>query len=131
MEHIEAVNSKDTAQKKIMYLSFMIWIVFCVLTLLVAERSFTYGVFWGGIISMVNLRWLSSNINAMVRLVPGKGASFMTIRFVLRLSAVGVAAFALLAWVKVNVLGLLLGLSVVILSIMCYAWYTYLFARGN
>jgi hypothetical protein len=129
MENID-IHNKDVMQKKIVYITLLIWIFFCIISLVFAERRFVYGVFFGGIISMLNLQWLCRHINAVVRLAPSRGASYMSIRFVLRLAVVGAAVLALLAWVQINILGLFLGLSVVMFGIMCYIGYTYLSSGG-
>lgn len=124
-------NFEDTVQKRIEYLSLTIWLVLCILTLLVIDKSFASGVFWGGVICMANFQWMKRHARRAVSLPAGKGASYMIIRFILRLTAIGIAILAILTWTHVNIIGLFLGLSIVMCSIMGYTWFTYLFAGGN
>ncbi|MCD6569518.1 MAG: ATP synthase subunit I [Deltaproteobacteria bacterium] len=131
MAQVEAPNTKDIVQKRIEYLSFIIWLTLCIFTLLIADKTFALGVFWGGVICLANFQWMSRHARRAVKLPAHKGTSYMIIRFILRLTAIGAAVVAVFTWTHASVIGLFLGLSVVVVSIMGYACFTYLFAGGD
>jgi len=124
-------NFEDTVQKRIEYLSLTIWLVLCISTLLAIDKSFASGVFWGGVICMANFQWMKRHACRAINLPANKGTSYMIIRFILRLTVIGIAVLAILTWAHVNIIGLFLGLSIVMCSIMGYAWFSYLFAGGD
>jgi hypothetical protein len=80
---------------------------------------------------MINYHWLYSHAKTAVSLTAKQGRSFMAKRYILRLTITGASIFALIAYLKVDIIGLLLGLSVVMLGIMSYACFIYIFSGGD
>jgi len=121
---------KDTAQRHIELLSLAIWALLCIAGLAYSTK-FAMGVAIGGLICVLNYRFMAWHAKKAVTLPPQKGHSYMVSRFILRLSITGLVILGVLVWVHVSVVGLLLGLSVVMLSIVSYTFYTYIFAGGD
>ena len=124
-------KSKDPVQKHIEILALAIWAVLCGVTLPMFGKAFALGVLLGGGVCMVNYQWLYHNARSAVSLTAKKGSSFMTKRYILRFGATGAVLFALIALLHIDIFGLLLGLSVMILGIMSYACYTYISTGGD
>lgn len=122
---------KDPAQKKIEYLSYGIWAALCLITLAAFGRALALGVFLGGALGLLNYQWLYSHARTAVSLPGRKGSSYMIFKYALRLGAMALAIVALMTFTKVSIIGLLIGLSVVMLSIVSYACYAILFHRGE
>lgn len=123
--------NKDPVQKRIELISVTIWLVLCVLSFFIFGNKFALGVLLGGIVCMINYQWLYSHAKAAVSLTAKQGGSFMAKRYILRLTITGASIFALIAYLKVDIIGLLLGLSIVILGIMSYACFIYIFSGGD
>lgn len=122
---------KEPEQKRIEVISLAIWMAMCILSYLFMGAQFAFGVLAGGIICLINFQWLYRHAKAAVSLTTSKGKAFMAKRYILRLAIMGIILYALIAYVKVDVIGLLLGLSVVILGITTYACFIYIFAGGE
>jgi len=122
--------TKDTVQKQIEWISFVIWLGLCALSIMI-DGKFALGVFLGGLICTANYRLLSRHAKKAVALPPHKGPSYMVIRFLFRIAVTGLVLWAILVWTQANVIGLIIGLSVVMLSIVSYAVYTSIFVGGN
>lgn len=122
---------KEPAQKRIEAISLAIWMTMCALSYLFMGSQFAFGVLVGGIICLINFQWLYRHAKAAVSLTTSTGKAFMAKRYILRLAIMGIVLYALIAYVKVDVIGLLLGLSVVVLGIMAYACFIYIFAGGE
>lgn len=127
---VEAIP-KEPAQKRIEIISLMIWGSLCVLSFFLFGQSFALGVAAGGILCLINFQWLYRHAKAAVSLTTNKGKAFMAKRYILRLAIMAVTLYALIVYVKVDIIGLLLGLSVVILGITTYACFIYIFAGGE
>ncbi len=123
--------NKDPVQKRIEFISLGIWIALCISSFFIFGNKFALGVLLGGIVCILNYQWLYSHAKAAVTLTANQGRSFMAKRYILRMATTGAILFALIAIMKVDILGLLLGLSTVILGIMSYACFIYIFAGGD
>ncbi|HNY65659.1 MAG TPA: ATP synthase subunit I [Deltaproteobacteria bacterium] len=122
---------KEPAQKRIEIISLLIWISLCIVSFFLFGQQFALGVLAGGILCLINFQWLYRHAKAAVSLTTSKGKAFMAKRYILRLAIMAVILYALITIVKVDIIGLLLGLSVVILGITTYACFTYIFAGGE
>jgi hypothetical protein len=102
------------------------WILLLALVLVslpFAHRSFTVGVLTGGLLSLANFTWLRSILARALNLEARQAARFAQLRYLFRLTLQGVAIYLLIAVWGVDVYGLLLGLSVLVLNIMAVAVY--------
>jgi hypothetical protein len=122
---------KEPAQKHIEIISVMIWISLCIVSLFLFGQNFALGVVAGGVLCLLHFQMLYRHARAAVSRTTSKGKAFMAKRYALRLAIVFAVLYALIVYVKVDIIGLLLGLSVVILGITTYACFTYIFAGGE
>ena len=122
---------KDPIQKRIEIIALSIWLVLCVSSFFLFGDKFALGVLLGGVVCIVNYQWLYRHARSAVSLTARQGRSFMAKRYILRLTTTGAFLFALIALLKVDIIGLLLGLSVIMLGIMSYACFIYIFAGGD
>lgn len=122
---------KEPALRRIEYLAVGIWIVLTVITLLGIGKGFALSVFFGGLIGILNNQWLGKHARKAVTLPENRGVSYMMFTYVLRMITLATLLALLMLYTKVNIIGLILGLSVVMLSIVCYACYNYIFHRGE
>lgn len=122
---------KEPAQKSIEFISIVIWAILCIATFFALGRHFAFGVLLGGIICLINFQWLYRHAKAAVSLTNSKSKAFMAKRYFLRLAVMAVVLYALIVYVKVDIIGLLVGLSVIIMGIVSYACFTYIFTGGD
>jgi peptidoglycan biosynthesis protein MviN/MurJ (putative lipid II flippase) len=124
-------RSKEPVQKRIELLSLSIWAALCAVSLPLFGTNFALGVLLGGTVCLANYQWLYRHAKTAVLQTAKQGASFMIKRYILRIAVTGIVLYVLIAHLHVDILGLLLGLSVIMLGIMSYACYTYICAGGD
>jgi hypothetical protein len=107
------------------------WAAFCVASLPLFGKDFSLGVLLGGGVCLANYQLLWRHARSSVTFTAKQGSAFMIKRYILRLALTGAILYVLIAMLHVNVLGLLLGLSVIMLGVMSYACYTYICAGGH
>ena len=80
---------------------------------------------------MMNYYMLWRHASSSVTLAAKQGKVFMIKRYMVRLAITGAVLYVLIAMLHVDILGLILGLSVIMFGIMSYACYTYISAGGD
>jgi hypothetical protein len=91
--------------------------------LLAGAPRFAAGVVAGGALSLVNFYWLLSAMKRVLEMPVAKAGTFAQVRRVLRLAVIGAILYLLIAKVAINVAGLLVGLSVLVINITLLAVY--------
>lgn len=124
-------SGKDPVQKRIELIALAIWATLCAVSMPLFGTGFALGVLLGGAVCMANYLWLYRHARTAVLKTAKQGASFMIKRYVLRIAVTGAVLYVFIAHLHVDILGLLLGLSVIMLGIMSYACYTYICAGGE
>ncbi|MDD5712620.1 MAG: ATP synthase subunit I [Smithellaceae bacterium] len=83
------------------------------------SSKFTLGIFCGGLICIINFHWLYRNLrNVFQKLANGSRASIM-VRYYIRFALTAVVLYFLISRDIADVIGLLIGLSVVVINIVC------------
>ena len=111
-------TGKDPLQKR---LEIQNWIVLGVLTLIsfaLVSVDFAMGVLCGGLISIANFYWLYRSVKKAFLQFPEKTKSFIMIRYYLRFVLSGIILYLLITRTTFSVIGLLIGLSVVVINIV-------------
>jgi len=109
---------KDPLQKRLEWTNWLILGLSFFIGLMLVSEKFALGVLLGGLISIVNFHWLHRDLKK-VFLNPSGGAARSTVmfRYYLRFAATAVVLYFIITGNLVNVIGLLIGLSVVIMNI--------------
>jgi hypothetical protein len=120
--------SKDPVQKRIELIAYTLWAGSTLTGLAVAGYDFALGVFLGGIVCLGNYHFLWRHTVSSVTFPARQGRPTVrrNILAVLHRGGLYVHSPA-----PCDVLGLLLGLSVIMLGVMSYACYTYICAGGH
>lgn len=118
-----SLNTAEAALVRSLWLGNVV--TFCVLTagaLLLASWDFAISVMVGGAIALVNFRLLERNIKRALlwRRDQGKVLPRVLVRYYIRFAATAVVLIILVRQGLVDPLGLLVGLSVVVLTI--FVW---------
>src|SRR5262249_2900212 len=98
--------------------------------LLFASASFAAGILAGGILAMVNFHWMHSTLRRVLQLQPAHSDRYVQIRYLFRLTLLALILYGLLV-TGINVIGLLIGLSVLVINIVVFAIYYTLTLKGG
>ena len=97
------------------------WVVlglFSIVSFLFMPGRFAMGVLLGGFISIVNFRWLSRDLRIVFLKHADRAKPFIIVKYYVRVILMGVVLFFVITRTPVDVFGLLLGLSVVVINII-------------
>jgi hypothetical protein len=92
--------------------------------------AFAAGVVVGGILALLNFLWLRTALQQVLQMPANTATRSATLRYVLRLSAMGFILWLLIVHAKINIFGLLVGLSVLVISIVLVTLYKLLHMGG-
>jgi hypothetical protein len=109
------------------------WILLAVLAIagrLLFSRHFAVGVVAGGVLAIANFYWLHSIMKRTLLLTKGKAQWFAMSRYMLRLVIIGVAVWFMIVRLNIDLIGLLLGLSVLVINIFALTIYR-LISKGG
>lgn len=77
----------------------------------------------GGLLATANFVWLRRGLEATLRQHVGNATRFATVRYLMRLAVMAVLLYFLIVRVGVDIFGLLVGLSVLVLNITAFSIY--------
>ena len=113
-------KEKMPLQRKIELTSWIVLGVFRCFSGPLASLKFTLGILAGGLISILNFyglcRGLRTAFDQMAGGGPGKAAAIF--KYLVRLVITGLILYIVLAKIKVDIFGLVIGLAVVVLGII-------------
>jgi len=98
--------------------------------LLLGSKSFALSTLAGGILVLLNHCWLRNILKRVLSGQAANAARYAIIRFVLRLSLIAVAVVALFR-VGVNIAGLLIGLSILVIATITVSIYSLVHHKGE
>ncbi|NMC73589.1 MAG: ATP synthase subunit I [Geobacteraceae bacterium] len=101
----------------------LLLLVLAVGGLLLVSRSFAAGVVAGGLLAIANCHWLHAILRRAMRLPARQAVRFAQLRYLLRLAIIAVLVSLLILYVHVGIFGLILGLSVPVITIMAVTVY--------
>ena len=109
---------KDPIQKKIEITNWIILTILFIPSLIFAPWKFSLGILLGGFISIINFHWLGRNLQSVFKNMRGNVKGPVMVKYYIRLAITAVAIYFLITGDTVNVVGLLVGLSVVVINII-------------
>lgn len=102
------------------------WVLVSVLSLagyLFGSGRFAAGILAGGILAIGNFYWLKNTLRRVLQLQPQQAGSFAQFRYLLRLALVALVLYLLIVHTGIDIIGLILGLSVLVAVIMGLSLY--------
>jgi hypothetical protein len=111
-------TEKDPLQKR---LEFTNWILLAVLiagSFLLHSARFSLGILCGGLISIVNFHWLYRNLRNVFAKHLNRARAALMLRYYIRLAVTAFVLYWVISGNLVDVIGLVIGLSVVVLNIV-------------
>jgi hypothetical protein len=109
---------KDPLQRRLEITNWIILAAILVIGLTLASTRFSLGLLCGGLISVVNFHWLYRNLQSVFTKHPDGAGKAMMIRYFFRLALTALVLYWLISGGLVDVIGLVIGLSVVIMNIV-------------
>jgi ATP synthase I subunit len=113
--------------------SWLLLALFTVIGAIVVSTNFALGLLAGGLLAIANFAWLGRSLDRLLRqqLPPDTASRIAQMRHLLRLALLGIAIYLLVVVARVDLLGLLLGLSVVVITILIVTVYWTLTHKGG
>ncbi len=108
---------KDPLQKRIEVTNWVILVVILIPSLFFAPGKFSLGILLGGFVSIVNFHWMAKGLRGIFQNLNSNPKGAVMVKYYIRLAIMAVVLFFLIANDIVDVIGLLIGLSVVIINI--------------
>jgi hypothetical protein len=118
---------KDPLQRKIELANWIILTVIVIPAVILAffnfiSFKFALGILMGGFISIINFHWIDRSLRSAFAENTGNVKGKIVAKYFLRLTLTGVVLYFLIAYHTVNIIGLLIGLSLVIINIIINAF---------
>ena len=112
------VIAKDQLQKKIEIANWIILVIIFIPSLIFASFKFSLGVLLGGFISIVNFYWMQRSLRGIFDKPGGNIRGAVIFKYFIRLTLSAIILYFLISAGTVSVIGLIIGLSVVVLSMV-------------
>lgn len=109
---------KDPLQRKIEIANWIVLAVLFITSWIFTPFDFYLGVLLGGFISILNFHWMERGLRGIFTNTAGNVKGGVLIKYYIRLILTAIVLYFLIANGTVNVIGLLIGLSVVVINII-------------
>ena len=109
---------KDPLQKKLEIANWIILAILFIPSLFFAPTKFYLGVLLGGFISILNFHGMGLGLQSLFKNPSGNVKRPTMIKYYIRLALTAVVLYLLITADTVHVIGLIIGLSVVVISII-------------
>ena len=110
--------AKDPLQKKIEFANWIILAIIFIPALIFVPFKFALGILLGGFISILNFYWMERGLRGIFTNTSGNVKGPVMVKYYIRLALTAIVLYFLIANGTVNVIGLLIGLSVVVINII-------------
>ena len=109
---------KDPLQRKIEIANWIVLAVIFIISWIFTPFDFYLGVLLGGFISILNFYWMERGLRGIFTNTAGNVKGGVMVKYYIRLVLTAIVLYFLIANGTVHVIGLLIGLSVVVINIM-------------
>ena len=109
---------KDPFQRKIEIANWFVLAVIFIISWIFTPFDFYLGVLLGGFISILNFYWMERGLRGIFTNTAAKVKGGVMIKYYIRLILTAIVLYFLIANATVNIIGLLIGLSVVVINII-------------
>ena len=109
---------KDPLQKRIEIANWIILAIIFIPSLIFAPVKFSLGILLGGFISIINFYWMARGLRGLFKNTAGNVKGAVTVKYYIRLALTAVVLFFLISNNTVDIFGLLIGLSIVVINIL-------------
>lgn len=110
-------TGKDPLQQRLEIFNWVMLGVFVLVSAFLFSSKFTLGVLLGGLISIVNYHWLYRDVKMVFQHLNDRAKSRIMFKYYIRFGVTAIVLFFIVSSQIVDVIGLLIGLSTVIINI--------------
>jgi len=114
-------TEKDPLQKKLEVRNWIGLGVLLILSHVFMSLNFTLGVLLGGLISIANYYWLYLSLRKAFQQLSDSTKTAVMVKYYIRFALTGVVLYFVITQTSADVIGLLVGLSVVVINIIVSA----------
>ncbi len=114
-------TGKDPLQQRLEIFNWVMLGVFVLVSAFLFSSKFTLGVLLGGLISIVNYHWLYRDVKMVFQHLNDRAKSRIMFKYYIRFGVTAIVLFFIVSSQIVDVIGLLIGLSTVIINIVLTA----------
>jgi len=114
-------TGKDPLQQRLEIINWIMLGVFVLVSAFLFSPKFTLGVLLGGLISIVNYHWLYRDVKNVFQHLNDRAKSRIMFKYYIRFGVTAIVLFFIVSSQIVDVIGLLIGLSTVIINIVLTA----------
>lgn len=118
--------NEDNLFAAVSKLSAILVCLFSLTGYLLGSARFAAGILAGGILALVNFFWLQNTLRRVLQLQPRQAGSFAQVRYLLRLTFAAFILYLLIVHAGIDIVGLIIGLSVLVVVIMGLSLYMFL-----
>jgi hypothetical protein len=93
------------------------------ITAIAVSPRFGGSIFVGGLLATANFLWIRRGLEAALSILPANAARFALFRYFGRLAIMALLLYVLIVQVGADIIGLLLGLSVIVVNITVLSIY--------
>ena len=98
--------------------SLILLVILSLVGLVFGSLIFAGSILIGGLLALANFYWLRTVLQRTLQIQRSNAQQFAQLRYLLRLAVLGIAVYLLIVYTAINVFGLLIGLSVLVLNIV-------------
>ncbi|MFA6413194.1 MAG: ATP synthase subunit I [Syntrophales bacterium] len=114
-------TGKDPLQRRLEIVNWVMLGIFVLVSAFMFSPKFTLGVLLGGLISIVNYHWLYRDVKNVFQHLNDRAKSRIMFKYYIRFGVTAIVLFFIVSSQIVDVIGLLIGLSTVIINIVLTA----------
>jgi hypothetical protein len=111
-------TEKDPLQKKLEITNWILLVALLAGSLLLGSSRFSLGILCGGLISVINFHWLYRNLLSVFNKNLHRIKAALLVRYYARLAVTAIILLWVISGNHVDVIGLVIGLSVVVVNIV-------------
>ncbi|HET6460922.1 MAG TPA: ATP synthase subunit I [Syntrophales bacterium] len=111
-------TEKDPLQKRLELTNWIILGILALISFFFTSRNFALGMLLGGFISIVNFHWLVWDLRKAFRSLSEKSNSVVMFKYYIRFGVTAIALYFIITGGIVDIIGLLIGLSTVVIAIV-------------
>jgi hypothetical protein len=114
-------TEKDPFQQKLEVINWIMLGAFVLVSQILFSSLFTLGVLLGGFISIVNYHWLNHDLKKVFQTLDDRAKTRVMFKYYIRFGVAAVVLYFIISSHIVDVIGLLVGLSIVLINIVLTA----------
>jgi len=112
------ITEKTPLQRRLEITNWVVLALFLLSSSFLLSFSFSLGILLGGLISIINFYWLHQNLRSTFQYLMNGAKSSILFKYCIRLAVTAVLPYCIIAYRVADIVGLLLGLSIVVINIV-------------